>query len=590
MHARDIAVVIPVWNDQRGLTETLRTLRRLKMGQIIVVDDGSHPAMRAPRAQILRNASTPRGAGWARNTGLAAVTKPYVWFLDADDTLHPAAIRALLQDLGTTPFDICLFQHHEGDARPHPHDAAVWAAAGIGVGIHPVAPDMRPALAGIQNYPWNRLLRTAFLRAHGIRCSETAVHNDIRLHWHTLLAAQQVIAARHICIGHRPGRLSAITDTRRLDLHTALRETAALLPQTTAWQASFAAFTRDVLHWAHTRNPALFAAPPAAPAITGRAPIRFRLVGPHAHRTPLSYPDLQPFWRDHLQHCPTGAADLHIIAHPLDAAHAPPAPLLLLSEEPFWDLLFNPAPAAETVTLPTGGGAATIPQITHSNSAVFTTTSAAPLPYYPLTEARFAATYRQLFTANAQLAPDDWRAAWPLRRWHTALLAAHRPAPFHAITNADLRGLSAARTALALRRAGPDTLVMGTGWNNAPPRTPDWHPQKIALLNRQARVVSAIENTLQRDYLSEKLFDALACGALPLTVAPDDHAARRLGLPLAILLPPESDTDRTLPPAMARAMQQAQTRMAQLWSDQALVTTCRQRLFDALLPLIARCA
>ena len=71
------------------------------------------------------------------------------------------------------------------------------------------------------------------------------------------------------------------------------------------------------------------------------------MTGPHAQRTPFSYPALAPLWADFAKLVETpSAADLYVFAHPLDVASAPRAliddwrtrrrPVVVLSEEPFW--------------------------------------------------------------------------------------------------------------------------------------------------------------------------------------------------------------------------------------------------------------
>jgi glycosyltransferase involved in cell wall biosynthesis len=70
--------------------------------EIILVDDGSPletrraiQALAALHGEWIRTVSMPRnsGAGAARNAGWAIAGKPYVAFLDADDTWHPEKIR-----------------------------------------------------------------------------------------------------------------------------------------------------------------------------------------------------------------------------------------------------------------------------------------------------------------------------------------------------------------------------------------------------------------------------------------------------------------------------------------------------------------
>lgn len=562
MRARDIAVVVPVHNDPQGLARLLPQLKPFNFGQTVLVDDGSSPPVAA--RGVLRRSDIATGPGSARDLGLAQVKKPYVLFLDSDDQLL-APFRQLLRDLQNQPFDICLFQHDEGAGHLPPHDQEIWSALRLGIqAVQQVPLAALPSLAQVQNYPWNRLYRTAFLRAHQIRHGATFLHEDIRPHWHAFSRAQKVLVSDHICVLHHPGRLTAIGDKRRLQYRDALAETAPLLPDGD-WRRSFAGFAANLHQWAMTQMS-------PAPPIISRAPLRLKPVGPHRAFMPPAYAALRPYWGDRIAITTDGPFDLQLIAHPHDAQMVVPKPTLLLSEEPFWDLLHNPHPDMLDVTLPGAIGALSVAQITHANSDVYAPDG---LPYFPLTDHGFEQTYRQLFARNAKRSAQDWLDLWAQAKWHFAFAIAHRPEAFNDIAHSGLRGLSARRTGLALHHRGPRTVIFGTGWAGAGQRDSAWHQTKIARLDGRARVISAIENTLHPHYLSEKLFDAMACGALPLVIAPPDHAAHRLGLPPSVLCDPGMTPDATL--GLARDYSRAQQRLAALWRDPARIAAARAR-------------
>ncbi|MEI8126532.1 MAG: mycofactocin biosynthesis glycosyltransferase MftF [Actinomycetota bacterium] len=80
----EVTVVIPHWNDERGLTTTLRSCRGLS---VVVVDDGSDDvgAWRSIADEFgARTISLEEnsGPGFARNQGAAGVTTDFVLFLD----------------------------------------------------------------------------------------------------------------------------------------------------------------------------------------------------------------------------------------------------------------------------------------------------------------------------------------------------------------------------------------------------------------------------------------------------------------------------------------------------------------------------
>lgn len=128
--APQATVVVPAFNVERYVAGCLASLRAqtLEQWHCIVVDDGSSDATRDevrkiadPRIRLL--AQQNRGVSAARNAGLAQAAGRYVLFLDADDLLHPDALRRLCRDLDEHPAAVAaygtLWQVFE-DGRPYP--------------------------------------------------------------------------------------------------------------------------------------------------------------------------------------------------------------------------------------------------------------------------------------------------------------------------------------------------------------------------------------------------------------------------------------------------------------------------------------
>ncbi len=101
-----VSVVIPAYNAQSTLAETVRSLlaQSLTDWRAIIVDDGSTDstpsiasdfAWRDERITHLRQPN--QGLAAARNTGLDAATGRYVHVLDADDWLVPLGLERLVQ-------------------------------------------------------------------------------------------------------------------------------------------------------------------------------------------------------------------------------------------------------------------------------------------------------------------------------------------------------------------------------------------------------------------------------------------------------------------------------------------------------------
>jgi len=327
----------------------------------------------------------------------------------------------------------------------------------------------------------------------------------------------------------------------------------------------------------------------------GRARLLVAAVGPHARRQPFAYASLRPLWEERISLTPDAhTADIVCFAHPEDARIWPhladlstQKPVAILSEEPFWDSLFSPDPTAPQIVLPSCEGEVPLWQINHHRSAIF---DFAKIPYLLLTDHRAGPRLAAKFRRNAGLTPQDWQAAFQARAESVVFMAARREESFHDVTPQDgIFGLSRWRSRLA--SACPGALKLGAGWNNGPDRRhlPDWHLDKLTRMDGRARILSAIENTHQPTYLSEKLFDAFACGARPLYVAGPSHGIHRLNLPAASWinlwgLDLRDATQRIqTEPLDFSAYAQAQRQLATLFADPAHWLAERARLKRALL-------
>ncbi|NEX94005.1 glycosyltransferase family A protein, partial [Caulobacter sp. 17J65-9] len=100
-----VSVIIPAYNAATTLDETLESLvaQTLCDWEAVVIDDGSTDSTgevavrwteRDPRVRLVRQANG--GVSAARNTGIEHARAPWLFFLDADDWLHPDALQYLV--------------------------------------------------------------------------------------------------------------------------------------------------------------------------------------------------------------------------------------------------------------------------------------------------------------------------------------------------------------------------------------------------------------------------------------------------------------------------------------------------------------
>ncbi|EFL32522.1 transferase [Streptomyces viridochromogenes DSM 40736] len=175
-----VAVVVIGYDDAAHVTDAVRSA--LAQGpavrEVVAVDDCSTDGSAAlldrlaaseSRLKVIRRRVNSGGCGTPRNTGLDAVTSPYVMFLDSDDVLPPGAVDALLEAATGAHAEVvsglCV-RRELPSGREVPWQPRLYA-------LHAVVPHpaQRPRLVH-DTLCVNKLYRTGFLREHRIRFPE----------------------------------------------------------------------------------------------------------------------------------------------------------------------------------------------------------------------------------------------------------------------------------------------------------------------------------------------------------------------------------------------------------------------------------
>ncbi|WP_435257298.1 hypothetical protein ACSBLW_14415 [Thioclava sp. FR2] len=280
------------------------------------------------------------------------------------------------------------------------------------------------------------------------------------------------------------------------------------------------------------------------------SPIKIFLFGPRGQRTPLSYEPLRRHVKQRIE----------IVDHPEKAdvlvtgwnrdfedhkeyltrlwRNGKRPKLAVLSEEPLWDSLWSGDLAPRDRLLDCGKGM-NLPyrSLNHVNSSIFQFDT---LPWFILSDDRYTARYAQLISDFASSQPKQLLERWKKAEWQAAFVAERRTTEEYAATYPveGVVGLSIYRSRVAELAVGEDIVRIGQGWAGTETRRqqlPDWHLDKLARLHGNVRVCAAYENTLQKQYITEKPFDAFAVGAVPAVVADDEHRLVDLILPEAMI-------------------------------------------------------
>ena len=332
--------------------------------------------------------------------------------------------------------------------------------------------------------------------------------------------------------------------------------------------------------------------------------VKICLFGRHANRTPLSYPPLRRAAGDRIELVEDpGQADVLMTGFNLDirenaeqieriAQDRPDTRLAVVSEEPLWDSIWSGGFLERERRQTCGATDIGYTFLNHSNSTIFDFET---IPYFLLTDDRLLARYSLLLARYAELSPQALLTGWRQAPMPAAFVAEVRDDERYAqsFPAEGVIGLSTYRTEVARNSVMPGVFREGRGWNGNARRQdlPDWHLDKLAKLDRRVRVMSAYENTHQKNYISEKIFDAFALGAIPAYYADGDHGIHRL-VPEACMVNTFGETAEaaaerigTCTPDVEMAERWLDTarRLQDLFSDQEKIRAERQRVTDAVL-------
>jgi glycosyltransferase involved in cell wall biosynthesis len=111
-----VSVIIPAFNAERWITETIQSARAQTYApiEVIVADDGSVDATTAmaEKSGAIVVRTNGAGPGGARNAGLATARGEFVQFLDCDDLLAPQKIARQVAVLQQSGADVAWEPYH----------------------------------------------------------------------------------------------------------------------------------------------------------------------------------------------------------------------------------------------------------------------------------------------------------------------------------------------------------------------------------------------------------------------------------------------------------------------------------------------
>lgn len=201
-----VSVVIPIYNVERYVDECLQSVfdQTYKNLQLLLVDDcGSDHSMAVVKECVARNHFRQigegedytsasgmtlkilhhehnRGLSAARNTGIAAATGEYIYFIDSDDTITPNCIERLVEQVAQHPgVDMVqgVMWSDDSNRNEYVHRPAdVWHVPSYIEGRSACRRLLQRGM--LESMAANRLLNCNFVRKYKLYFKEGITHED----------------------------------------------------------------------------------------------------------------------------------------------------------------------------------------------------------------------------------------------------------------------------------------------------------------------------------------------------------------------------------------------------------------------------
>jgi hypothetical protein len=269
---------------------------------------------------------------------------------------------------------------------------------------------------------------------------------------------------------------------------------------------------------------------------------RVALFGKHSNRTPFAYKTYRSILSQSIEFVSLDDSPQLIITgfskdffdsleNRFETFQRPDrAKLMVVSEEPLWDTIYSNSyqtDVSEAVATIKGSDIE-FNFYNHTNSDLF---EYLRVPYYLTTSVNYISRYVML--VNSIL--SKFSSGFFSERVDAPVFGMfeRRTEPWFNFSSDNAKCLCIYRSLFAEQLFAHATIQgVGHGSSSSPRQAlPDWHLDKLAKAYMQHNLVISIENTCHKYYVTEKIFDAYAVGAIPIYYAPPEHSVRTsLGL------------------------------------------------------------
>lgn len=208
-----VSIIVPVYNCAEYLDACITSIlsQTYDAWELICVNDGSaddslnmlhHYAAQDSRVQVIDQDNA--GPGRARNVGIERAQGEYILFVDADDyvdksLLEKAVSKALMVDADIVAWDIWFYNNKCKRLQHPPLGILHFAPYDAGREYFSWEDNPDQILLSFQNWPWNKLFKTAFVNANQLTFKEDIVRTEDV----SFVCAALVKARRIACVSER---------------------------------------------------------------------------------------------------------------------------------------------------------------------------------------------------------------------------------------------------------------------------------------------------------------------------------------------------------------------------------------------------
>lgn len=199
-----ISIIIPVYNGEDFIHRCLTSIFNQTYSgfQLIVINDGSkdNSLFELQKFKDKYNnhdftiiSTNNQGHGQARNLGMKHAKYEYIWFIDIDDYIYENnAIQSTMVDLLRYKPDIYVFSALETDFKKR---NKIWYYTKQNK-ITTIKND--PFLFFKQNWSWNKIIRTDFIKNSGLKYNDHLMFEDVYLYVDLYQKAKSIYITRDV--------------------------------------------------------------------------------------------------------------------------------------------------------------------------------------------------------------------------------------------------------------------------------------------------------------------------------------------------------------------------------------------------------